>query len=97
MSQEPEDVKPKLNLVIAYEGQQITVKVKTNMKFGKIFEAATQRFGKDSGTFRFTYDGNRINADDTPADLSMEDGDQVDAHLQQVGGGHIPWRSASRY
>ena len=65
MSQEPEDIKPKLNLNIAFDGQrtllyplstslicvawntdssfvvpEITVKVKTNMKFSKIFEAA---------------------------------------------------------
>jgi hypothetical protein len=59
MSQEPEeDVKPKLNLNITYEGQRtyralfekaanglnsisfldVTVKVKANMKFAKIFE-----------------------------------------------------------
>jgi len=68
MSQEPEDVKPKLNLNISFDGQrtslyptrfnvldprrvadssfvvpEITVKVKTNMKFSKIFEAAEVR------------------------------------------------------
>lgn len=57
------------------------------MKFAKIFEAAEKRFQKEPGTFKFTYDGNRINKEDTPASLGMEDGDQVDAHLGQVGGG----------
>ncbi|KAG6917400.1 hypothetical protein DXG01_002669 [Tephrocybe rancida] len=56
MSQEPEDVKPKLNLNIGYDGNQITVKVKANMKFAKIFAAA---------------------------ELNMEDGDQIDAFLEQ--------------
>ncbi|KAJ6524450.1 hypothetical protein DFH09DRAFT_187017 [Mycena vulgaris] len=78
MSQEPEDVKPKLNLNITYEGNQITVKVKPNTKFAKIFQAAEQRFGKESGTFKFVYEGNRISKDDTPADLDIEDGDQID-------------------
>jgi len=87
MSQDDgEDVKPKLNLVINYEGQHITVKVKPNMPFRKIFEAAEKRFGKDSGTFRFVYDGNRLRADGTPAEASMEEGDVIDAVLQQVGG-----------
>ncbi|KAF4622316.1 hypothetical protein D9613_009260 [Agrocybe pediades] len=86
MSQEQEDVKPKINLNIAYEGTQITVKVKPNMRFGKIFEAAEQRLGKEPGTFKFTYDGTRVNKDDTPAGLGMEDGDQVDAFLEQLGG-----------
>lgn len=59
MSQEPEDVKPKLNLNIQHEGNRAlqelspflqanciiarvdcTVKVKPNMAFKKIFEAA---------------------------------------------------------
>ncbi|KAG6826164.1 hypothetical protein H0H92_000914 [Tricholoma furcatifolium] len=57
MSQEPEDVKPKLNLNIGYEGTR---------------------------TFKFTYDGQRIQGDDTPASLGMEDGDQIDAFLEQT-------------
>ncbi|KJA16600.1 hypothetical protein HYPSUDRAFT_47214 [Hypholoma sublateritium FD-334 SS-4] len=57
------------------------------MKFAKIFEAAEKRFGKEPGTFKFTYDGQRVNKDDTPAGLSMEDGDQIDAFLEQLGGG----------
>jgi len=83
---EAEDVKPKLNLVVNCEGHNITVKVKPNMPFKKIFEAAEKRFGKDPGTFRFSYEGNRVRAEDTPAQLGMEEGDTVDAHLQQVGG-----------
>ncbi|KAJ7641502.1 ubiquitin-related domain-containing protein [Roridomyces roridus] len=86
MSQEPEDVKPKLNLNISYEGNQITVKVKPNTKFTKIFQAAEQRFGKEPGTFKFVYEGNRINKEDTPAELGIEDQDQIDCFLEQTGG-----------
>ncbi|KAJ6558157.1 hypothetical protein B0H19DRAFT_1150138 [Mycena capillaripes] len=86
MSQEPEDVKPKLNLNISYEGNQITVKVKPGTKFSKIFQAAEQRFGKESGTFKFVYEGTRINAEDTPAGLGIEDMDQIDCFLEQLGG-----------
>ncbi|KAG2352697.1 hypothetical protein BDR07DRAFT_817092 [Suillus spraguei] len=43
MSEDTEDVKPKLSLVINYEGTQITVKVKHNMAFKKIFDAAEVR------------------------------------------------------
>ncbi|KAF9445238.1 ubiquitin-like protein [Macrolepiota fuliginosa MF-IS2] len=89
MSQEPEDVKPKLNLMIAFEGTSITVKVRPTMTFAKIFQAAEKKFEKDPGSFKFTYDGERVNAQSTPGDLGMEDGDQIDAHLEQIGG----WRS----
>ncbi|KIL00171.1 hypothetical protein PAXRUDRAFT_821965 [Paxillus rubicundulus Ve08.2h10] len=87
MSQEPEDVKPKLNLVINFEGQHITVKVKPNMPFRKIFEAAEKRFGKDSGTFKFVFEGQRLNAEHTPGGSGLEDGDMIDAVLEQLGGG----------
>ncbi|KAH7886588.1 ubiquitin-related domain-containing protein [Phlebopus sp. FC_14] len=87
MSEEAEDVKPKLNLVINYEGNHITVKVKPNMPFKKIFDAAEKRFGKDSNTFKFVFEGKRLNAADTPAEMDMEDGDMIDAVLEQLGGG----------
>ncbi|KAJ7086429.1 hypothetical protein B0H15DRAFT_844624 [Mycena belliarum] len=89
MSQEPEDVKPKLNLRLIYDGNEITVKVKPNTKFTKIFQAAEQRFAKESGTFKFVYEGTRINKDDTPADLNIEDMDQIDCFLEQLGGGFL--------
>ncbi|KAF8129789.1 hypothetical protein EV363DRAFT_1263464 [Boletus edulis] len=79
-----EDVKPKLNLTINFEGQHITVKVKPHMPFRKIFEAAEKRFGKEPGTFRFVYDGDRLRAEGTPAELGMEENDTIDAILQQV-------------
>jgi len=81
-----EDVKPKLNLNVLFEGNQITVKVKATMRFAKIFEAAEKRFGKEPGTLRFTHDGQRLHNDDTPAQLGMEDNDQIDAFIQQLGG-----------
>ncbi|GAW07577.1 ubiquitin-related domain-containing protein [Lentinula edodes] len=86
MSQEPADVKPKLNLQIQYEGNQVTVKVKADMQFKKIFKAAAIKFNKEEGTLKFTYDGNRIQEDDSPAGLGMEDGDLIDAFLEQLGG-----------
>jgi len=86
MSEDAEDVKPKLNLVINYEDNHITIKVKANMTFKKIFDAAEKRFGKDSGTFKFVHEGIRVRPEETPAERGMEDGDVIDAHLEQLGG-----------
>lgn len=33
---------------------------------------------------KFLYDGQRINADDTPAKLDMEDNDSIDVVIEQV-------------
>ncbi|KAH6904941.1 hypothetical protein BKA70DRAFT_514341 [Coprinopsis sp. MPI-PUGE-AT-0042] len=96
MSQEPEDVKPKLNLNIAYEGQNITVKVKSNMAFSKIFDVVEKKFGTPAGTFKFVYDGTRLGKDDTPASVGMEDGDQVDAFLMLAEALYRPVHSLQR-
>ncbi|OCH90366.1 hypothetical protein OBBRIDRAFT_601525 [Obba rivulosa] len=91
MSAPPEeelvDVKPKVALVINHEGQQCTVKVKANTLLKKVFDAAESRFNVPPGTLRFTFEGQRIQGHQTPGELEMEDGDQIDAHLGQTGGG----------
>ncbi|KAI1782593.1 ubiquitin-like protein [Ganoderma leucocontextum] len=82
--EQQEDVKPKINLVVDFEGQTCTVKVKPGTPFKKLFEAAEKRFSKDPGTFKFTSSGVRLRPEETPAEHGMEDGDTIDAHLQQV-------------
>ncbi len=48
--------------------------------------AYCQRLGVDENSIRFLYDGNRVQADSTPADLEMEDEDVIDAMIAQTGG-----------
>ncbi|KAJ7688948.1 hypothetical protein B0H17DRAFT_1067276 [Mycena rosella] len=88
MSQEPEDVKPKLNLRLTYDGSEITVKVKPNTKFAKIFQAAEVSWTR---TFKFVYDGTRstkrIRLQRIVFSLNIEDMDQIDCFLEQLGGG----------
>merc|ERR1719367_980184 len=36
---------------------------------------------------RFTFDGSRINDNDTPKSMDMEDGDTIEVFTQQTGGG----------
>lgn len=52
----------------------------------KIFNAYAQRKGVAVGTLRFMLDGQRINDGDTPKMLELEDNDQIDVFLEQVGG-----------
>ncbi|KAI0084533.1 ubiquitin-related domain-containing protein [Irpex rosettiformis] len=82
------DVKPKISIRVAHEGRSITIKVRAITPFKKIFDAAEAQFGVQPGTFKFTFEGNRILADQTPAELEMEDEDVIDAHLQQIGGSY---------
>ena len=52
-----------------------------------IMQAFADRKGVSLEVLRFTIDGTRVNAEDTPEMLEMEDGDQIDVHLLQRGGG----------
>ena len=36
---------------------------------------------------RFIFDGERVKEDDTPESLEMENGDEIDAMVEQTGGG----------
>ena len=53
----------------------------------KVFEAYADRKGVDVASLRFLLDGERINETDSPKMLKLEDEDQIDCVLQQVGGG----------
>ena len=70
---------PSLNIRLhkVPEGDEVFFKVKTTTKLQKIFDAyAMARYpGRD---LRFLLDGERLRGDQTPADVDMEDGDQID-------------------
>jgi small ubiquitin-related modifier len=52
----------------------------------KVFNAYAQRKGVQVTSLRFLLDGERIIGEQTPKMLELEDGDQIDAVLEQVGG-----------
>ena len=70
---------PSLNIRLhkVPEGEDVFFKVKTTTKLQKVFDAyATARYpGRD---LRFLLDGERLRGDQTPGDVDMEDGDQID-------------------
>lgn len=86
-----EDVKEDLNApinikVVTSQGDETYFKIKRSTKLSKLQGAYASKVGKDVGSIRFLYDGSRINDDDTPASLEMEDNDTIDVMVEQVGG-----------
>ena len=57
------------------EGNEIFFKVKRSTGFRKIMTAYCDRTGKSFNDVRFTFDGERINPDSTPAAVSPDDAD----------------------
>lgn len=93
MSQEQSpEVKPDvksdthINLKVSDGSSEIFFKIKRSTPLKRLMDAFAKRQGKDVSTLRFLVDGTRVNADNTPDDLDLEDGDVIEAHRQQVGG-----------
>ena len=67
-------------------GEETMFKIKKSTRMSKVFAAYAQRKGVDLGSLRFLLDGERIGDDQTPKMLELEDEDQIDCVLTQVGG-----------
>ncbi|PWN99333.1 ubiquitin-like protein [Tilletiopsis washingtonensis] len=68
------------------DGNEVFFKVKKSTRLGKLRKAYAERMGKPENTVRFLYDGTRVNDDDTAESLEIEDQDEIDAMVEQLGG-----------
>jgi len=71
------------------DGAEIHFKIKRHTPLRKLMEAYCERQGKDMSSVRFHLDGTRLRPEQTPAELDMEDGDTIDANIEQTGGAFL--------
>ncbi|OAQ64206.1 ubiquitin-2 like rad60 SUMO-like domain-containing protein [Pochonia chlamydosporia 170] len=76
-----------LNLKVTDNNNEVFFKIKSNTPLQKLMTAFCDRQGKDITSLRFLLEGVRINAEDTADILNMEDGDTIEVHQEQIGGG----------
>merc|ERR1711918_160155 len=69
------------------EGKETVFKLKRTTALRKMMDAYCSREGLPTDGVRFLFEGERLNRDQTPSALSMEDGDVIDALIEQTGGG----------
>lgn len=69
------------------DGNEVFFKVKKHTKLSKLQRAYAERMGKPATSIRFLFDGTRINDDDTADTMGMEDGDEIDAMVEQLVSG----------
>ena len=77
---------PPPHFLPSQNGEETQFKIKKTTKMGKVFKAYAERKGISQSTLRFLLDGERVADDQTAKMLELEDGDQIDAVLEQVGG-----------
>ncbi|KAJ3103691.1 Small ubiquitin- modifier 1 [Phlyctochytrium planicorne] len=72
--------------VVGNDGTEIAFKIKRSTPLQRLMDAYISKTGVDPKTVRFLVDGNRIQGHQTPDDLELEDGDQIETAVQQLGG-----------
>ncbi|KZZ97987.1 Small ubiquitin-related modifier, SUMO [Ascosphaera apis ARSEF 7405] len=76
-----------LNIKVTDNNNEVFFKIKRTTHLKKLMDAFCDRQGKDPSTVRFLFDGTRVQAEDTPNTLDMADGDTLEVHQEQIGGG----------
>ncbi|KAL9270953.1 Small ubiquitin-related modifier 1-like protein [Drosera capensis] len=70
-------------------GNEVFFRIKRNTQLKKLMNAYCDRESQDINAIAFLFDGRRLRGDQTPNDLEMDDGDEIDAMLHQTGGSGI--------
>ncbi|KAL6538445.1 Small ubiquitin-related modifier 1 [Orobanche gracilis] len=93
MAEEPADKKPgsqevvHINLKVkGQDGNEVFFRIKRTTQLKKLMNAYCDRQSVDFASIAFLFDGRRLRAEQTPDELEMEDGDEIDAMLHQTGG-----------
>jgi len=91
------DVEEKIHIKIVYRDQSVMFNTKKGKPLVRAFNAFADRINMELGQLRFHYDELRLRPENTPAELGMKDGDEIDAHLMHIGGGLKMTLNAGRF
>ena len=76
-----------LNIRVTGHGQnEVFFKIKKTTPLKKLMEAYCEKLGKQAGSLRFLFDGQRISPTDTPQQLGLQNEDCIEVMVEQFGG-----------
>jgi len=76
-----------LNIKVTDSNNEVFFKIKRSTQLSKLMNAFCERQGKNIQSCRFMFDGQRVQQQDTPDTLEMQDGDMLEVFQEQIGGG----------
>ncbi|KAJ9701055.1 hypothetical protein PVL29_006416 [Vitis rotundifolia] len=79
-------VNSQVQLIAFFDGRQLYFRINLSTPSQRLLVAYCQRMNIDHKTMKLIYNG-RLPAKQTPEQLGMEDGDEIDALTYQTGGG----------
>merc|ERR1712038_1845813 len=72
--------------VVGQDSNEIHFRVKMSTQMGKLKKSYAERVGVPISSLRFLFDGRRINDDETPKQLEMEQDDVIEVYQERTGG-----------
>ena len=72
--------------VVGQDSNEIHFRVKMSTQMGKPKKSYAERVGVPISSLRFLFDGRRINDDESPKALEMEQDDVIEVYQEQTGG-----------
>merc|ERR1712083_798825 len=72
--------------VVGQDSNEIHFRVKQTTQMGKLKKSYSERVGVPITSLRFLFDGRRINDDENPKALEMEQDDVIEVYQEQTGG-----------
>ena len=73
--------------VVGQDSNEIHFRVKMTTQMGKLKKSYSERVGAPIASLRFLFDDKRINDDETPKSLEIEQVDVIEAHEEKIGVG----------
>ncbi|KAK6946986.1 Rad60/SUMO-like domain [Dillenia turbinata] len=75
-----------LTWIALQDGNEVFFRIKRSTQLKKLMNAYCDRQSVELNSIAFLFDGRRLRGEQTPEELEMEDGDEIDAMLHQTGG-----------
>lgn len=75
-----------LNIKVTDADNEIFFKIRKETPLRKLMDAFCNRQGTSMNSVRFVYEGERVQPNNTPEELEMEDGDTIEVMAEQLGG-----------
>lgn len=72
--------------LVLQDGNEVFFRIKRSTQLKKLMNAYCDRQSVDLNSIAFLFDGRRLRGEQTPDELEMEEGDEIDAMLHQTGG-----------
>ncbi|CAL5336379.1 hypothetical protein CsSME_00019206 [Camellia sinensis var. sinensis] len=86
----PNDQSAHINLKVkGQDGNEVFFRIKRSTQLKKLMNAYCDRQSVEMNSIAFLFDGRRLRGEQTPDELEMEDGDEIDAMLHQTGGSTV--------